>query len=443
MKNLYIKTYGCQMNVYDSEMIGKIMHPIGFKLVEDMEKADLIVLNTCHIREKAAEKIYSELGKINVFTKKQDKKIITVVAGCVAQAEGEQMLKRAKNIDIVVGPQSIHTLPELVTKIERKNGAKVSLDFDPIKKFDFLKEERLKSSCQQQKKHSAFVSVQEGCDKFCTFCVVPYTRGAEYSRPVTEIYSEVLDLVQNGTQEITLLGQNVSGYHGNDSAGQKYNLGQLILNLMQINGIKRLRYTTSHPVDMHPELYLAHEKEERLMPFFHLPVQSGSDKILKKMNRKYTAKQYIEIIDKLRQSRPDIALSSDFIVGFPTETEDDFEQTLEVVEKVGYAQCFSFKYSPRPGTPGAEYKQIEESVKDKRLQKLQSLLKSQQLKFNQDTIGKTVSVFFDKKNDKQVVGKTPYMQSVYSEDFSLYGKIVDMKVTDAFQSTVKGDLVSG
>jgi tRNA-2-methylthio-N6-dimethylallyladenosine synthase len=427
------------MNVYDSEIIESIVKPIGFTITNNIDDADLIILNTCHIREKAAEKIYSELGRINVLEKKKNKKIITVVAGCVAQAEGDYIAKRAKNVDIVVGPQSIHTLPELITKVHRKNGFEINLNFNPIEKFDYLKGE-IKSN----NKTSAFLSIQEGCDKFCTFCVVPYTRGAEYSRTVNEIYDEAANLVKSGVKEIILLGQNVNGYHGihsKDYIEQEYSLGRLITYIAELDGLERIRYMTSHPVDMHDELYKAHQIETKLMPFIHLPIQSGSDNILRKMNRKYTASQYIEIVDQLRKCRPDIGFSSDFIVGFPTETEDDFEKTLELVQKVKYAQCYSFKYSPRPGTPSAELKQIDEKIKDLRLQKLQTILREQQLEFNQNCIGKIMPVLFDKKNDKQLVGKTEYMQSVYLNDFSFFTKIVNMKITGASQNTVSGVVV--
>lgn len=425
------------MNVYDSEIIEKIMRPIGFNMTDNMEEADLIILNTCHIREKAAEKIYSELGRISVLEQRKSKKIITVVAGCVAQAEGEYITKRAKNVDIVVGPQSIHTLPELIAKINRKNGVEINLNFNPVEKFDYLKGE-IKTDAN---KISAFLSVQEGCDKFCAFCVVPYTRGAEYSRSVNDVYDEAVRLVASGVREINLLGQNVNGYHGTYSGNEEFSLGRLISHLAKIDGLDRIRYTTSHPIDMHDELYIAHQVESKLMPFVHLPIQSGSDSILKKMNRKYTSSQYLEIIRKLRDHRSDIAFSSDFIVGFPTETDNDFEQTLELVKKVNYAQCFSFKYSPRPGTPSAELKQIDEKIKDIRLQKLQSLLRERQLEFNQSCIGKIMPVLFDKKNERQICGKTAYMQSVYLNDFSLYGKIVSIKITDASQNTVSGVIV--
>ncbi|AHX11722.1 tRNA-i(6)A37 thiotransferase enzyme MiaB [Neorickettsia helminthoeca str. Oregon] len=434
-KNLYIKTYGCQMNVYDSEMIEKIVGQMGFRTVETAEDADLVILNTCHIREKAAEKIYSELGKLRALEKRKQKKIMTVVAGCVAQAEGDEIIKRARNVDIVVGPQSLHTLPELIARVERKSSKEVRLEFHPIEKFDYLSGEITKDEACQ---YSAFLSIQEGCDKFCSFCVVPYTRGSEYSRTVEAVYREALALTANGVKEITLLGQNVNGYHGSLDAGEyTMNLGQLISRIANIPSLLRIRYTTSHPVDMHDELYEAHAKESKLMPFIHLPVQSGSDRVLKRMNRKYTASTYLEIVQRLKKARDDIAFSSDFIVGFPGESDDDFQQTLELVKQVEYAQCYSFKYSPRPGTPGAGYPQIDEKIKDMRLQKLQALLREKQLLFNQKMIGKTVKVLFDKKNTDQISGRTEYMQPVYSDDASLFGKMVTMEVKDASAFTLK------
>lgn len=434
MKNLYIKTYGCQMNVYDSTMIADVVKHLGFKEVTDPEIADMIVLNTCHIREKATEKVYSELGRINLMQKQQNRKIITIVAGCVAQAEGEEIFKRAKNVDVVIGPQSIHNLPELLTKIQRKNGEAINLDFAPIAKFDSLVEQKIERTGNV----SAFLSVQEGCDKFCTYCVVPYTRGAEYSRSVSDIYREAIALVAQGTKEITLLGQNVNAYHG-EHGNEVWSLGSLMQHLANIKGLERLRYTTSHPNDMHEELYQAHAAGGKIMPYLHLPVQSGSDRILKKMNRKHSAKLYLDVIAKLRKSCPDIALSSDFIVGFPGETDQDFEQTLELVEKVKYAQSYSFKYSPRPGTPSAEYtNQIDDDIKNKRLQKLQQLLKQQQLEYNTNFVGQVIPVLFDRKNKKQIIGRSPYMQPVYLDDSSYYGKLCNVLITEGNQNSLKG-----
>lgn len=459
-RNLYIKTYGCQMNVYDSEIIVKLVKNLGFNVVDNATEADLVILNTCHIREKAAEKIYSELGQIRVLQEKTNKKIITVVAGCVAQAEGTEIFKRANNVDIIVGPQSLHSLPELITKVERNAGHEIKLDFEPIKKFDFLKEEFnaepqavLNNRVGLSYNVSAFLSIQEGCDKFCTFCVVPYTRGAEFSRRVEDILAEAQNMVEKGVKEITLLGQNVNGYHGKDlyakSNNKQISLGKLINYLAQIKGLERIRYTTSHPMDMHEALYVAHANEPKLMPHMHLPVQSGSDQILKKMNRKYTTAQYLEIIKKLKTLRPDIAFSSDFIVGFSTETDEDFQKTLELVENVCYAQSYSFKYSPRPGTPGAEYKQIDEKIKAIRLQKLQQLLQKQQLEFNQQSVGKILPVLFDRKvetkttekNMGKTMGRTPYMQSIYSEREDIFGQIRNVLITEGLQNSLKGKIL--
>ncbi|MCV3769124.1 MAG: tRNA (N6-isopentenyl adenosine(37)-C2)-methylthiotransferase MiaB, partial [Wolbachia pipientis] len=345
MKGLYIKTYGCQMNVYDSILMENIIKPLGFTIVSNIEKADLVILNTCHIREKATEKLYSELGMINSL-RKNNKEVIIVVAGCVAQAEGKEVFKRAPFVYAVVGPQDIATLPELVVKAGRSKGYVINTDFPEITKFD-----KLPSECYgNHQGSSAFLSIQEGCDKFCTFCVVPYTRGAEYSRPVNKIFREALKLVANGTKEINLLGQNVNAYHGK-CEGEVWDLGKLIRYIAKLEKLKRIRYTTSHPRDMHESLYLAHAEEPKLMPFIHLPVQSGSNKILRAMNRKYTVEEYLEIINKFRTLKTKIEFSSDFIVGFPGETEKDFEETIKLVEKVKYVQAYGFKYSPRPGTP--------------------------------------------------------------------------------------------
>ncbi|QKX02610.1 tRNA (N6-isopentenyl adenosine(37)-C2)-methylthiotransferase MiaB [Wolbachia endosymbiont of Dirofilaria (Dirofilaria) immitis] len=437
MKGLYIKTYGCQMNVYDSILMKNMIKPLGFDIVSDVEKADLVILNTCYIREKAAEKLYSELGRIHLLQK--SKEIIIVVAGCVAQAEGEEIFRRAPFIHAVVGPQSIATLPELIVKINKNKGHVISTDFPVIAKFD-----KLQDKCYGNSQgSSAFLSIQEGCDKFCTFCVVPYTRGAEYSRPVGEIFREALKLVANGTKEINLLGQNVNAYRG-ECEGKVWNLGKLISYIARIEKLERIRYTTSHPRDMHESLYLVHAEEPKLMPFIHLPVQSGSNKILRAMNRKYTAEEYLEITSKFRKLKPEIEFSSDFIVGFPGETERDFEETIKLVEEVKYAQAYGFKYSPRPGTPGAEKKdQVPEEIKTERLLCLQKLINKQQLKFNQSMIGKTIPVLFSGKKGKrqnQIIGKSPYMQSVcVSDPEGKYGnKIVNVKILEAWQNSLLG-----
>lgn len=437
MKGLYIKTYGCQMNVYDSILMENIIKPLGFSIVNDADEADLVIFNTCHIREKAAEKLYSELGKLQ---KKKD--VTIVVAGCVAQAEGEEVFRRAPFVDIVVGPQSIATLPELIVKASRSKGHLIDTDFPEIAKFDKFPDECYGAN----QGSSAFLAIQEGCDKFCTFCVVPYTRGAEYSRPVNEIFREALKLVASGAKEINLLGQNVNAYHG-ECEGEIWDLGNLISHIAKIEKLERIRYTTSHPRDMHKSLYLAHVQEPKLMPFVHLPIQSGANKILHAMNRKHTAEEYLEIIDKLRKLRPEIEFSSDFIVGFPGETEQDFKDTMELVKKVKYAQAYSFKYSPRPGTPGAERKdQVPEEVKTERLFYLQKLIGEQQLMFNQNTVGKVIPVLFSDKQGKyqnQIIGKSPYMQSVCIDDpkGEYRDKIVNVKISEARQNSLLGDVV--
>ncbi len=439
MKNLYIKTYGCQMNVYDSIMIADVIKPLGFQEVNKPDSADVIVLNTCHIREKATEKVYSELGRINMIAKEQNRKIITVVAGCVAQAEGEEIFSRASNVDVVIGPQNIHTLPELLAKVKRKNSEVMNLDFSEISKFDVL----VKKGVERSSRISSYLSVQEGCDKFCTYCVVPYTRGAEYSRSVGEIYVEALDLVNKGAKEIILLGQNVNAYNGRLD-GEVWSLGRLMQRLAKIEGLERIRYTTSHPKDMHEELYEAHFAYGKIMPYMHLPVQSGSNRVLKRMNRKHDVTLYYDAIAKVRKFCPDIAFSSDFIVGFPGETEEDFKCTLDLVEKVKYAQAYSFKYSPRAGTPSAEYKdQVPEDVKNKRLQCLQSLLRKQQLEYNKSFIGKVIPVLFDRKNKRQIVGRSPYMQSVYVDDMSFYGKMKNVLITECYLNSLKGRVTNG
>ncbi|MDG7056456.1 MAG: tRNA (N6-isopentenyl adenosine(37)-C2)-methylthiotransferase MiaB [Wolbachia endosymbiont of Meromenopon meropis] len=436
-KSLYIKTYGCQMNVYDSILMKNIIKHLGFDLVSEPKKADLVILNTCHIREKAADKVYSELGRIYSLLK--DKKAIIVVAGCVAQAEGEEVFKRAPFVDIVVGPQNIATLPELIVKASRSKSHLINTDFPESIKFDKLQNEY----CSDDQGSSAFLSVQEGCDKFCTFCVVPYTRGAEHSRPVNEIFREALKLVENGAKEINLLGQNVNAYRGK-CEGEVWNLGKLINHLAKIEKLKRIRYTTSHPRDMHESLYLSHAREPKLMPFIHLPVQSGSNRILRVMNRKYTVEEYLEIIHKLRKLKPEIEFSSDFIVGFPGETEKDFDETIKIVEKVKYVQAYSFKYSPRPGTPGAERRdQVPEKIKTERFLRLQKLINSQRLRFNQSMIGKIIPVLFGSKKGKhqsQIIGKSQYMQSVCIDDPTgkHANKIVNIKILEARENSLLG-----
>jgi tRNA-2-methylthio-N6-dimethylallyladenosine synthase len=437
-KNLYIKTYGCQMNVYDSIKIGDLLKPFGYQLTESMETADMIVLNTCHIREKATEKVYSELGQIRKFKEKLSKDIIIVVAGCVGQAEGKEIFKRAPWVSIVVGPQSYQTLPELLALLARKKKHVLNLDFAKESKFDDLP----KSLVSQGP--SAFLSIQEGCDKFCRFCCVPYTRGAEFSRSVEQIYQEALLLASQGSKEITLLGQNVNAYHGLAEKGSSTSLAQLIEHIAKIDKIERIRYSTSHPVDMSDDLIEAHGSIKKLMPFLHLPVQSGSNKILAKMNRTHTIEHYIEIIEKLKKARPGILFSSDFIVGYPEETDKDFQDTLELVKKVKFAQSYSFKYSPRPGTPASIMQQIPEDIKNERLQQLQKLLSQQQKECNQQFLDKTLEVLIEKKgrHDNQYVGRSEYMQAVSVNDGEKYlGKIVKVKIDKILTFSLGGEVI--
>ena len=441
-KKIFIKTYGCQMNVYDSIKMQDLMAPHGYSITETLDGSDIVVLNTCHIREKAAEKVYSELGRIRRVKdamKANGKRMSIVVAGCVGQAEGEEIFERAPYVDIVVGPQSYHSLPQLVMQIEEGKKHLIELDFVDEEKFDKLPEETRAQGA------SAFVSVQEGCDKFCTFCVVPYTRGAEFSRPVEKVYREILHAVAQGSKEVMLLGQNVNAYHGVTSEGVELDLAGLIDRISDINGLERIRYMTSHPCDMNEALIKLHGSNIKLMPFLHLPIQSGSNKILKAMNRRHTREEYFDIIDSLRARRPDLVMSSDFIVGFPGETDEDFADTMDAVKRVGYGQCYSFKYSPRPGTPAATKEQLPEAIKDERLRILQEELFRQQLACNQSVVGRVLPVLFDRegKLEGQIIGKTPYMQSVLLQNpnDSVLGKIMDVKIIEARPSSVVGKLV--
>jgi len=439
MKKLFIKTYGCQMNVYDSARMADLLAPIGYAGTDVPEDADMVILNTCHIREKAAEKVYSELGRLKKI-KDGRKEMMIAVAGCVAQAEGEEIIARQPAVDLVVGPQSYHRLPEMIAKVARAGGHALETDFPAEDKFDALPEETRDVGA------TAFLTVQEGCDKFCTFCVVPYTRGSEFSRPVTQIVSEARRLVARGAREITLLGQNVNAYAGKADDGSVHGLAQLIRALAAIKGLDRLRYTTSHPRDMSDDLIKAHRDVAALMPYLHLPIQSGSDAILDAMNRQHTADTYLRLVERIRAARPDLALSSDFIVGFPGESDKDFDATMQLVRDVGYAQAFSFKYSPRPGTPAAAArKQIPEDVKDARLQALQALLTEQQNAFNASCEGKTFSVLFEKPGRKegQAVGRSPYLQPVHVDGAAdLIGQIRDVRVETAGPNSLKGALVS-
>jgi tRNA-2-methylthio-N6-dimethylallyladenosine synthase len=415
-RKLYVKSYGCQMNVYDSHRMTDLLAPEGFVETANPQDADLVILNTCHIREKAAEKVYSELGRLRDMkaeAAQAGRRVTVAVAGCVAQAEGEEILRRAPVVDVVVGPQSYHRLPELLAQAEADRRA-IDTEFPVADKFGFLKQ----ASREQTRARgvTAFVTIQEGCDKFCTFCVVPYTRGAEFSRPVADITAEAQRLADAGVRELTLIGQNVNAYHGRAPDGTTWTLGRLLEHLAAIPGIARLRYTTSHPRDIDDSLIAAHRDLPALMPQLHLPVQSGSDRILAAMNRRHTRADYLRAIERLRDAQPDLALSSDFIVGFPGESDADFAQTLALVRDVGFSSAFSFKYSPRPGTPAAEMdEQVPEEVKNERLYALQELIDSQQAAFIESCIGRTFDVLFEKPGRKagQIVGRSPYLQAVH------------------------------
>ena len=414
-RKLFVKSYGCQMNVYDSHRMADTLAPDGYNETASPENADLVILNTCHIREKAAEKVYSEIGRIREIKEaaaRDGRRILIAVAGCVAQAEGREIIRRASAVDLVVGSQNYHRLPEMIARAQR--GEKVvDTDFPVEDKFDALAAP--KRAAIAKRGISAFVTVQEGCDKFCTFCVVPYTRGAEVSRPVEKIVTEVERLTDGGVREVTLIGQNVNAYHGAGPDGAASNLGKLLRRLAEVPGILRLRYTTSHPRDMDVDLIAAHRELPALMPYVHLPVQSGSDRILAAMNRKHTRKNYLDTIARFRAGRADLAFTSDFIVGFPGETESDFRDTLALVDEVGYAGAFSFSYSPRPGTPAADMEeQVPPDVKSERLQRLQAAITRNQRRFNAGFAGRTVDVLLEKpgKLPGQLVGRSPYLQTV-------------------------------
>ena len=449
-KKVFVKTYGCQMNVYDSVRMLDVLKPLGYESVERPDEADMVILNTCHIREKAAEKVYSELGRLRDMKtdkKKQGKEVLLAVAGCVAQAEGDEMFRRAPYLDMVFGPQAFQHLPEMIAKVERagprqtpKGHGILNVDFPAEPKFDALPEE---TSSQGG---AAFIAVQEGCDKFCTFCVVPYTRGAEYSRPAQDIVKEAKKLIAGGAHEISLLGQNVNAYHGIGANGQEASFADLLYQLAELDGLKRLRYTTSHPREMTDDLIEAHGKIDVLMPYLHLPIQSGSDRILQLMNRQYTADDYRRIVDRFRAVKPNLALSSDFIIGFPGESDKDFEATMQLVRDVGYAQAYSFKYSPRPGTPASVMDlQVPEDVKSARLTALQALLSEQQFAFNRKSVGQTMPVLFERTTGKgQLWGRSPYMQTVHVKgDARLIGHIIDVTIDHASPNSLTGQVITG
>jgi tRNA-2-methylthio-N6-dimethylallyladenosine synthase len=444
-RKVHIKSYGCQMNVYDSHRMADTLAPEGFVEAAVPEDADLVILNTCHIREKAAEKVYSELGRIRVLKQaaaREGRRMIIAVAGCVAQAEGEEIIRRAPAVDLVVGPQSYHRLPALIARAARGK-AVIDTEFPVEDKFDAL--EPPSRAATRARGVSAFVTVQEGCDKFCTFCVVPYTRGAEMSRPVAQIIAEVERLADAGVREVTLIGQNVNAYHGEGPGAEPWTLGRLLERVAAVPGIARLRYTTSHPRDMEPSLIAAHRDLPSLMPYLHLPVQSGSDRILAAMNRRHTRADYLDTIARMRAVREDMAFSSDFIVGFPDESEDDFRATLMLVEAVGYAGAFSFKYSPRPGTPAAAMtEQVSDKLKSERLKRLQAAIDRSQAAFNARCLGRDLEVLFEKpgRHPGQLVGRSPYLQPVQvMAPANLIGEIATVKITELSANSLFGTLV--
>jgi tRNA-2-methylthio-N6-dimethylallyladenosine synthase len=445
-RKLFVKSFGCQMNVYDSHRMADMLAPEGFAETSSVEDADLVILNTCHIREKAADKVYSELGRIRVLKQaaaQQGRKLTIAVAGCVAQAEGEEIIRRAPAVDLVVGPQSYHRLPQLLDRAERE-GAVIDTEFPLEDKFDILRPPAREAI--RARGVSAFVTVQEGCDKFCTFCVVPYTRGAEVSRPVMKIVVEVERLADAGVREVTLIGQNVNAYHGEGPDERPWTLGRLLERVAEVPGIARLRYTTSHPCDMEASLIAAHRELPSLMPYLHLPVQSGSDRILAAMNRRHTRADYLETIASMRAAQPNIAFSSDFIVGFPGESEEDFRATLALVDEVGYAGAFSFKYSPRPGTPAADMAdQIADEVKAERLHRLQAAIDRHQAAFNARCRGRTFDVLFEKpgRHPGQIVGRSPYLQPVVvMAPATMIGEIAAVTITGIRVNSLLGALAT-
>jgi tRNA-2-methylthio-N6-dimethylallyladenosine synthase len=443
-RRVFVKTFGCQMNVYDSERMGEMLRAQGYAETASLEDADLVVLNTCHIREKAAEKVYSDLGRIRevkLARQAAGRETMVAVAGCVAQAEGFEIARRAPVVDVVIGPQSYHRLAEMLDRARAEGRSQIAVEFPDDDKFAHLPE-RERGGPASRRSVSAFLTVQEGCDKFCTFCVVPYTRGAEYSRPVAALVDEAKRLVDQGVREITLLGQNVNAYSGAGPGGRKLTLAGLIDALAAIDGLERLRYTTSHPRDMSDDLIAAHRDQPKLMPYLHLPFQAGSDRVLAAMNRKHTAAEYLAVVDRIRRARPDLALSTDIIVGFPGETRADFEATLQIVRTVGFAQAFSFKYSPRPGTPAANLaEQISDAEKSDRLQELQALLDRYQTAFNDGCVGRVLPVLFEKPGRKmgQLVGRSPYLQPVHAQaSEELLGRIIPVEIAAAGANSLAG-----
>ncbi|MEZ5850727.1 MAG: tRNA (N6-isopentenyl adenosine(37)-C2)-methylthiotransferase MiaB [Hyphomicrobiaceae bacterium] len=442
-RKVHVKTFGCQMNVYDSERMSEMLRANGYSETAEADDADLVILNTCHIREKAAEKVYSDLGRLRALKlerAKDGKDLVVAVAGCVAQAEGDEIARRAPVVDVVIGPQSYHRLPEIVARAKAEQRTQVETDFPEDDKFQHLPQRAVQPA--RRRAPAAFLTVQEGCDKFCTFCVVPYTRGAEFSRPAATIVEEARRLVEQGVCELTLLGQNVNAYSGDGPDGQPWSLARLIRALARIDGLERLRYTTSHPRDMADDLIAAHAEEAKLMPYLHLPFQAGADRILAGMNRKHTGEDYRRLVARIRAARPDLALSTDIIVGFPGETEAEFEETLAMVRDVKFAQAFSFKYSARPGTPASNLgEQVAEAVKVERLARLQALLEQQQAAFNMSCVGRVMPVLFEKtgRKDGQLVGRSPYLQPVHATARAeLLGHIIPVQIAAALPNSLSG-----
>ncbi len=451
LKTVFIKTYGCQMNVYDSERMTDVLAGSGYSPVETPEAADLILLNTCHIREKAAEKVYSELGRFRALKqagRMSGREVLVGVAGCVAQAEGAEIVARAPVVDLVVGPQSYQRLPELIAEA-RAGRRVVETEFDVADKFATLDDTRGgegRRPDREARRVTAFLTVQEGCDKFCTFCVVPYTRGAEVSRPVEKIVAEAMRLAESGVRELTLLGQNVNAWHGRGPDGRDWGLGRLLFRLAEIPGIDRLRYTTSHPRDMADDLIAAHRDLGELMPYLHLPVQSGSDRVLAAMNRRHTAADYLRLVERIRAAKPDIALASDYIVGFPGETEEDFAETLKILEEAGHVAAYSFKYSPRPGTPAANAaEQVADAVKSERLQRLQSRIVTRQAEFLASRVGLTADILFEHpgRHPGQIVGRSPWLQPIHvAGSPELIGTIGRVRIEASSANSLFGTLVN-